>query len=161
MEEDLEDIEIKHDLTQDERNEMNTQLTDKLIEISEVEDEKKAKAAQFKARLDGLNGDVNLLARQLRDGYIFYTVSAERRRNYLLKRWEYVNPETGELLKSEPFMGRDFQMRVGDNFEDPIRPLRDFINDHNVIIEAVNPMTGETKQLIPDKPKQGRKANAV
>ncbi|TXH14196.1 MAG: DNA-binding protein [Hyphomicrobiaceae bacterium] len=92
-----EDITVIHNLTQEERNEKAMELSQKQIDFNDLEDEKKAVAADYKARMDAINGSIKILSRQIKDGYIIETITAEKRRNFERKQWEYYNIDTGEL----------------------------------------------------------------
>lgn len=110
----MEYIDHKHILTQDERNEMGMQLAEKQIEIQTLLEEKKGVTSSYTAKVDIKKAEISLAATQIKDGYIILSVYAERRRNFRDKVWEWMDPNTGEVLKTKPFEGTDFQMRVGD-----------------------------------------------
>lgn len=117
-------IDVKHILTQDERNQMSFSLAEKQIEISGLEDEKKSVTSTYKAKIDAKTAEVKLLSHQIKDGYITLTVHAEKRRNYMEKRWEWWDTASGEMVKTEPFAGTDFQMTT-DDVDDQGEPIQD------------------------------------
>jgi len=138
-------INVKHVLTQDERNQMSFELAEKQIEISGLEDEKKGVASTFKAKIDAKTAEVKLLSHQIKDGYITLTTTAEKRRNFQEKRWEWWDVTTGEMVKSEPFVGSDFQMTT-DDMEPEGEGVQDV--DHQEVIMLPEASIGDETPFV-------------
>lgn len=107
-------VEIKHYFSQEERNNIASKLAEKQIEIGELEDDKKSAASRFKAEIDARTAEVKLFSRQIKDGFVFLNVYADVHRNFKEKQWEWIDPTTGEVVKTKPFEGKDFQMTIDD-----------------------------------------------
>lgn len=107
-------ISIKHPFSQDERNDIAAKLAEKQIEIGELEDEKKSAASRYKAEIDARTAEVKLYSRQIKDGFVFLDIYADVHRNFKDKQWEWIDPATGEIVKTKPFEGKDFQMTIDD-----------------------------------------------
>lgn len=138
-------INVKHFLTQDERNSMSFDLAEKQIEFSGLEDEKKSVVSTYKAKMDAKMAEVKLLSHQIKDGYITLTINAERRRNTDEKRWEWWDPNTGEMVKQEPFVGSDFQMTTED-LEAQKEGVQDV--DHQEVIMLPEASIGEDTEFV-------------
>jgi len=110
----MEYVDSKHILSQDERNQMGLNLASKHIEVGDLLEEKKANVSQYTAKIDAKKAEISLLSTQINNGYVILSVYAEKRRNFTDKVWEWIDPNTGEIVKTEPFMGNDFQMRTDD-----------------------------------------------
>lgn len=170
----LEVIDYKHVLTQDERNEKAMQLAEKHIDIDTLKDEKKSMNTSYQAKIDQKMAEVNLFSIEIKDGYVTLTIQAEKRKNFFTHQWEWYNPNTGELLKTKPFEGRDWQMSVDD--QDDFEERKDPFNedgevqdvDHSEVLMIgpgiIEPeeIDGEDPDSGPDdeeteEPKKGRK----
>ena len=144
-------INVKHFLTQDERNSMSFDLAEKQIDISGLEDEKKSVVSTYKAKIDAKTAEVKLLSHQIKDGYITLTINAEKRRNTKEKRWEWWDPNTGEMVKQEPFVGSDFQMTTED-LESQEEEVQDV--DHQEVMMLPEASIGEDTAFV-DIPDSG------
>lgn len=111
----MEYINIKHILTQEERNEMAFSLAEKQLEKNMLEDEKKSVTSSYKAKIDAKNAEINVLSGNVKDGYVFVSIYSDRRKNTVTRQWEWWNPETGEIVKTEPFSPKDYQTNIDDD----------------------------------------------
>ncbi|MVM34420.1 hypothetical protein GO755_30595 [Spirosoma sp. HMF4905] len=101
-----------HHFTKAEQEENNQAMAHARIAITELEDEKKAVMSQYKAKIDAKTGDMNLLARYMIDKYTTRSKYALKQKNFTTMMWEWVDEDTGEILKKEPLMGKDRQQDI-------------------------------------------------
>lgn len=122
----MEFIDAKHYLTQEERNDMGFSLSEKHIEISNLTEEKKGVVANYTAKIDQRKAEISLLSTNIANGYVMLSLHAEKRRNYKERMWEWWDTNTGEIVKTKPFEGSDFQLRTDDVEEpEPEQPVED------------------------------------
>jgi hypothetical protein len=110
----MEYVNIKHVLTQEERNDMAFTLAEKQIEMNSLEDEKKSVTSSYKAKIDAKKAEINVLSGNIKDGYVFHSLYCEKRRNVKKKQWEWWDTQNGEMIKVEPFQGKDYQISTDD-----------------------------------------------
>ncbi len=123
MTEEKEYVEIKYFFTQDEKNKLAFSLAERSVEKSELEEEKKASASQYKAKIDGVAANIHILSRHIKDGWEHRKVYATKRKNLLAGIWEWIDPETGEVIKSERLVGKDMQLSLDEQraYEEQMR----------------------------------------
>ncbi|KAA9357269.1 hypothetical protein [Larkinella humicola] len=107
-----ETITYRHYYTPEEHSEKSQQLATVNIQKVELEDEKKAITSEYKAKIDAHQSQLNLLSRQVHDRFETRTILAVKRKNFTDRIWEYINPDSGEIIKTEPLTGRDLQYDV-------------------------------------------------
>ena len=125
----MEYVNAKHYLSQEERNEMAMSLAEKHIDITNLQEEKKGVVSEYTAKIDVKKAEINLMSTHIKDGYITRSVHAQKKKNFFTKQWEWIDPNTGEILKKEAFTGSDFQMRVDDNDDLPFGNDRATLDD--------------------------------
>lgn len=128
-----ENISYKYFFTPAEREENARKLADAQIGKMELEDEKKAVTSEYKAKIDGKDSEIKLISRHIIDGYTTRTKYALKRKNFDAKVWEWVDEDTGDVLKTEPLMPKDLQQDI------PFEPKK----------EGFDPETGEVFNAVP------------
>jgi hypothetical protein len=101
---------LMHKLSADEKEEMTANLTEQLIQIDQLNDEKKEVAASFKRRIDNLHEQNSRLAHWLNAGEREQDIAVEIRMNYprngiktitrmdTFEAWEEPMPESEQNL---------------------------------------------------------------
>ncbi|OZI09972.1 hypothetical protein BWI93_01125 [Siphonobacter sp. BAB-5385] len=124
-------VEIKYFYSQEEKNNLAISLAEKTVEKSELEEEKKASGSQYKSKIDGLAANMNILSRQIKDGWEHRKIYARKRKSLLLGIWEWVDEETGEVIKTERLSGKDMQLSIEEQraYEEQQRMQNEPIDD--------------------------------
>ena len=105
---------IKHTFSKDERADLSNTMAQKVTELHQAEDDKKAINSDFKSQIDGLTADVNSAATKITNGYEMRNIECEHKPDYDKKIWTVVRIDTGEPVKELPMSEEDFQMSIDD-----------------------------------------------
>lgn len=73
---------IKYEFSKTEKADIATEMAQKVAELSELEDEKKAAMSSFKSRIDLVTAEVNNAANKLNTGYEYRNVQCLVERDY-------------------------------------------------------------------------------
>lgn len=104
-----ESVTYRHDLNDEEKLILAKQLVEEQLALSDFEDERKAAASEFKSKIETSQERIKLLSRNIRDWYMMKTMYCEKVKNLADKVWEYVDPENGRTVKTEPLAATDYQ----------------------------------------------------
>ncbi|RIV19746.1 hypothetical protein DYU11_22720 [Fibrisoma montanum] len=107
-----ENIPYKHFYTVQERDDLSRKLAEQQLKKVELEDEKKAVTSDYKAKIDSVQSSINLLSRDVINGYTTKMVLARKTKDFDRKVWVYTHPDTEEEIKTVPLTGADLQMEV-------------------------------------------------
>lgn len=94
---------IQHFLTEQEINELAKELAAEVKNFGEIQNSKKRYNAIAKADLDYSNEKIQKISIKIRDGYYFEEKLCNVEDDYINKQRVYKDPQTGEILKTEPF----------------------------------------------------------
>ena len=103
---------VKHVFTEEEKREIAVEMAQKVSEVQQAEDDKKAVMSDFKSTIDGLQAKVNNAATKLNNGYEMRTIRCVVEADYTTKEWIYRNEETGEVVKTKAMRSEDLQLQV-------------------------------------------------
>lgn len=109
------DVWDRYVFTEEEKKEISKKLATENQNKQRLEEEKKAVASNFKAKIDTAISKVNLFASQVTNGYEHRTFKCFRYLNFAKKVREFYSIETGELIQEEAFTQEDFQRRLNFN----------------------------------------------
>ena len=112
MEKKFENEFIKYTFTENEKKEIAIEMAQKVTNLQQAEDDKKAVASDFKSQIDGIQASVNSAATKLNNGYEMRSIKCEVVPNYDKKVWEYLRTDTGEQTKEKPMTANDLQMKL-------------------------------------------------
>ncbi|MBN1574524.1 MAG: hypothetical protein JW984_15110 [Deltaproteobacteria bacterium] len=103
-------IPVKHELTGEEKKAIADSIVKKVLKVKELEEEKK----EFdKARGEEIKGEqavIRSLSAQYDQGFVTDKKRCEVRRNFETKNIEYVDTETGEVVKERTMTPEECQM---------------------------------------------------
>ena len=103
---------LKYVFSQEEKADIAIEMAQKVSELSQAEDEKKAIMSDFKSRIDGLQARVNSAAIKLNNGYEMRSIECEVVPNWEEKIWEYIREDTGEITKTAQMTPEDLQLKL-------------------------------------------------
>lgn len=106
---------LKCELSESEVKQMGSDLAQKVSEIKNLENQKKAATAQFKSQIDKLAAEVSLIANMIQNGYEFRVVDCEIIRNFKDKIVQWKRMDTGEIFKDRSMTQDELQ---ADLFEE-------------------------------------------
>ncbi|CCH54504.1 hypothetical protein BN8_03680 [Fibrisoma limi BUZ 3] len=118
MKSEIKFIEVRHQFTQDELNELGPIIARLNQEFQEKELEKKSAMSAFKHQLDTIKEAFNEACNKLNSGYEMREIRARMIKNYKTYQREYYSLDTFELVKTEPFKSYDYQRDIDDQEED-------------------------------------------
>lgn len=102
---------IKHFFTDDEKKEIAIEMAQKVSELQQAEDDKKAVMSDFKSKIDGFQANVNSAATKLNNGYEMKTIKCEVVPDWTNKIWKYIRTDNMEVLKEKGMTTDDLQMQ--------------------------------------------------
>ena len=112
MEKKFENKFIKRTFTENERKEIAIEMAQKVSELQQAEDNKKAIASDFKSQIDSIQAGINGAATKLNNNYEMRTIKCEVIPNWDKKVWEYWREDTKEMAKTKPMTANDLQMQL-------------------------------------------------
>lgn len=107
---------LKCVLTETEIKAAGAQLARSYSEITDLEDQKKSSASDFKARIDGSTAQASILARKIQNGYEFRDIECEEVWNWDEKSVDVIRLDTFEVVKSRTMTAGELQQGL---FEKP------------------------------------------
>lgn len=103
---------IKYLFSEEEKQSIAINMAQKVAELQQAEDNKKAIMSDYKSQIDGIQANVNLAATKLNNGYEMRTIKCEIVPNWDDKVWEHIRVDTGELAKTKKMTPDDLQMQI-------------------------------------------------
>ena len=91
---------LKCVLTETEIKTAGAQLARSYSEITDLEDQKKSSASDFKARIDSASAQASIVARKIQNGYEFRDIDCEEVWNWDEKTVDVVRLDNGETVRS-------------------------------------------------------------
>ena len=105
-------VKVKHEFTDDELKEIADEIVEKLLAVAVLDEEKKDFDKSQNERIKGIDSIITILSNKYSDGYESENRNCELRRNYTNKTIEYVDPQSGEVVKERPMTTEEQQMRL-------------------------------------------------
>jgi hypothetical protein len=105
---------LKCVLTETEIKAAGAQLARSYSEITDLEDQKKSSASNFKARIDISTAQASILARKIQNGYEFRDIDCEEVWNWDEKTVDVVRLDTFEVMKSRIMTAGELQQGLFD-----------------------------------------------
>lgn len=102
---------IKYTFSANEKAEIAAEMAQKVSELQQAEDSKKAVMSDFKSQIDGIQANVNNAATKLNSGYEMRSIKCEVIPNWDKKVWEYLREDTGTVAREKPMTADDLQMQ--------------------------------------------------
>lgn len=103
---------IKYFFSEEEKQNIAIDMAQKVAELQQTEDNKKAIMSDYKSQIDGIQANVNLAATKLNNGYEMRTIKCEMVPNWEGKVWEFIRVDTGEIAKTKKMTSDDLQMQI-------------------------------------------------
>ena len=101
---------IKYNFTDEEKKDIAAEMAQKIVNLQQAEDDKKAITSDFKSQIDGIQAGINSAATKLTAGYEMRSTKCQVVPNYPKKVWEYHCVDTGVLVKEKGMTSNDLQM---------------------------------------------------
>jgi hypothetical protein len=134
-------ISQKHYFSEDEKEKMANDMAKKVVEKLKLESKKAAIMKEYKAKIDGLDEEVNEIG-------IKYAAGHEDRDHVCVQKLDFasgikyfVGKDDDEIYKSEPLEGTDRQLRIdtfkepglnpADLYEEPASPSERYLDNHD------------------------------
>lgn len=105
-------IQSKHEFTTQEKQAVATRLTDRLCDLTQVEEEKKSVMANYTDKIKAHKLEISKLARQHRDGYELVDTECIVIYDYKKREIRFKNVNTQEIIEVKPFGPGDDQRRM-------------------------------------------------
>lgn len=115
----------------------------------EMEDEKKAVMSEYKAKIEAKSAEINLLARYRIDGYTTKSKYALKRKNLTGRVWEWVDEDTGEVLKTEKLSPKDLQTDIP--FPEEPAPTGERISSSDIVSPEIEDLNNGYDATAVDK----------
>lgn len=107
-------VEHKHVFSEDEILQVSRELAKKNRDFASLEDEKKAAMAEYKAKMDAVHSEVNLLSQHVTNGYKHVRILCEVKKNTSRGELIYYSVDTGELIQRRRMQRDDYQLDIED-----------------------------------------------
>ena len=104
--------EIKHVFSEEEKMDLGEKMANALKLVQDIESEKKAEMAEFKARIEAAEQDVYEAGDAWRNGYEMRQMDVQVTIDYIARKKYYVDPNTGNVLATEDLEPEDWQMQM-------------------------------------------------
>ena len=101
---------IKYTFTDEEKKEIASEMAQKIVNLQQAEDDKKAIMSDYKSQIDGIQAGINSAATKLTAGYEMRSTKCQVVPNYPKKVWEYIRVDTGKMVKEKGMTSNDLQM---------------------------------------------------
>ena len=105
---------IKYVFTEEEKKQIDSEMSQKIVTLQQAEDDKKAIMSDYKSQIDGIQAGINSAATKMTSGYEMRSTKCQVVPNYPKKIWEYIRVDTGELAKEKNMTSNDLQMEFED-----------------------------------------------
>lgn len=102
---------VKYIFSNNEKSEIASEMAQKVTELQQAEDDKKAIMSDYKSKIDGIQANVNNAATKLNSGYEMRSIKCEIVPNWAKKVWEYLREDTGMVAREKPMTADDLQMQ--------------------------------------------------
>ena len=112
QEEEFTNMTCKVDFTEQELSEMSNEMARKIGELRDREDSAKSVAAQFKAEIKALSGDVEQLAVKVRNKFEYRPVRCQILRNFTTKEISYIRMDNGEIHQTRTMRPDEAQIEM-------------------------------------------------
>lgn len=107
-----EKITIKHELTDDERKEYSSKIAELVQDASDLDAQKKAVAADFKAQIEAKTLELESIARKIRDGFEMRPELCDVIYDAVNLQVKWYRADTGELVKSRKMTADEQQQKL-------------------------------------------------
>ena len=101
---------VKYIFNDREKAEIAADMAQKVSELQQTEDDKKAIMSDFKSKIDGIQANINNNATKLNSGYGMRSIKCEVVPNWKKKVWEYTREDNGKIAREKPMNSDDLQM---------------------------------------------------
>lgn len=113
---------IKYTFSESEKRQLSQEMSERVIEAQEIEDEKKAVASSYKKRADACTMMIRTLARKVKDGYEYRSVSCEMIFDRRSGEVHYYRLDTGEHVRSRQMTPEERQMSIDEMLPEDDEP---------------------------------------
>lgn len=102
-------IEHRYEFTEEEKNQMAREVTEKELAVADLENQKKSAADEFKAKIEPIYEQIQYLSRCVQNGYEprNYTCRIEKDKARQVRVFRDV--QTEKVVKEEPYTAEDLQ----------------------------------------------------
>lgn len=107
-------VNAKYSFTEDEKQQLGSQLAQKIDAREQIDAEKKSRMSDFKDRIDRASSEIKRLSSNVNLGYEFRNYTCRIEKNYKLKVKEYYDVHSGKLIDTAKFDPQDFQQTFED-----------------------------------------------
>ena len=105
---------LKYHFTEKEIQEIASEMAQKIVNLQQAEDDKKAIMSDYKSQIDGIQAGINSSATKMTSGYEMRSTKCQVIANYPKRVWEYIRIDTGEVVKEKGMTSNDLQMEFED-----------------------------------------------
>ena len=106
---------VKHTFTEEEKKQIAQDMAQKVSELAQLEDQKKAVASQIKSEIDKKQAEVNISATHLNTGYEMRSVKCEVERDYKRRLIRYIRIDNGQIGREVTMTNEDLQKQLPIN----------------------------------------------
>ena len=103
---------IKYTFTEKELREIAGEMAQKIVNLQQAEDDKKAIMSDYKSQIDGIQAGINSAATKMTSGYEMRSVKCQVVPDYDRKVWEYIRVDTGKCVKEKGMTSNDLQRKI-------------------------------------------------
>jgi hypothetical protein len=118
---------LKVVLTDDEKKDLASILSENIIKKTHIKNEEDSVKASFKDRYASVELEVGRCARLINDGYDMRSVECEVIKDFNASIIRTIRTDTGETVKTKPMTGEERQMHLDEAIRQPIQDLQDIL----------------------------------
>lgn len=131
-------VNTKHNFTDEERLQQSHQIARLLSEIETEEAEKKARASEYKNKIDKLKAEAKLISGHITNGYAFIDKPAELYLDYTTNERVYFDKHDQTELLRETFHASDYQKKL------VFEGTQEQIDENNTLFDYAEGESGAT-----------------
>ena len=96
----------------DEKKEIASEMAQKVTEMKEFEDGKKAVTSEFNSKIDSAKAQIHSAATKLNNGYEMRTIKCEVEYDFEKRIIRYIRTDNGDVAKTKNMTSDELQMSV-------------------------------------------------
>ena len=105
---------VKYELSEEEKRELASIMAMKLLEVDDIEAQKKSVMTTFKERIEAAQYSARTAAQQIKDGYEMRDVECRVEKDFIRGTIRYVRTDTFEEVRSKKMSQEEKQMHLDD-----------------------------------------------
>ncbi len=109
---------IRYELKGNRLEERSAELSELIKKKIQLENEKAAYSKAKGIEIKSVQKDIEKVGGDVGNGFELIDVACKKRKNFVRGIWEYIDSQTGEIIKTKPLVDDDLQTSIEDYEEE-------------------------------------------